>query len=103
MGIAGIPIPQLEQIISGLKGGAAAAGKNPRIFLLGFPYIMESAAPEESRAPLTGTVEQIGKDIESIAKLGVEHMILAANAFSPLGNNPEKYVDSTVRLADYAR
>ena len=102
MRVAAMPIQQLEQIIIGLKNAASAAGKNPLIYLLTFPYVGEKI-PEESRAPLTGSVDQIGQDIEKLKKMRVDHIVLATNAFTPIGNDPQKIVETTVQLAGYAK
>lgn len=103
LGIVAMPIPQLQQIISSLKQAASSANKQVQVILLGFPYVMESKAAEETRVPLTGTIDQIGKDIEQIRKMRVEHLIIAANAFTPLANDVKKTVDTTVQLASFAR
>lgn len=103
LGIVAMPIPQLQQIISSLKQAASSANKQVQVVLLGFPYVMESKAAEETRGPLTGTIDQIGKDIERIKKMGVEHLIIAANAFTPLAHDVKKTVDTTVQLASFAR
>lgn len=103
LGIVAMPIPQLQQIISNLKQMASAADKQVQVFLLGFPYVAETKAAEENRPPLTGTIDQIGKDIEQIRKIGVDHLIIAANAFTPLAGDVKKTLDTTVQLASFAR
>lgn len=103
LGIANMPPQQLEQVLSGLKSAASAAGKRAQICLLAFPYMTGQKAPEESRMPLTGTADQIGQDIDRIRKLGVDHMILAPNAFTPQGSDVKNLLETTVQLASYAR
>ncbi|MEO9321365.1 MAG: TIGR03619 family F420-dependent LLM class oxidoreductase [Nitrososphaera sp.] len=103
IGVAAMPLPQLEQIISGLRAAAAAAGKKTRVFLLAYPYVGEAKVPEETRAPLTGTVQQVGTDIEKIREMGVEHLVLAVNAFTPFMRDASAYVDLTAQLAHHAR
>jgi hypothetical protein len=43
---------------------------------------------------MTGTVDQIGANINQIKALGVEHIIFG-HAFSPLGQNMKKMVEIT--------
>lgn len=103
LGVAAMPLPQLEKIISGLKAAAASAGKKTRIFLLAFPYIGDARVPEETRGPMTGTVQQVGSDIEKLKGMGVEHLILAVNAFTPFMKQATAYVDLSAQLAHYAK
>lgn len=104
LGIVAMPIPQLQQIISNFRQAASAANnKQVQVVLLGFPYVMESKAPQETRSPLTGTADQIRRDIEQLKNMGVDHLIIAANAFTPLANDVKKTMDTTVQLAAYGR
>jgi hypothetical protein len=50
---------------------------------------------------MTGTIEQIGTDINQIRVMGVEHIIFGY-AFSPLGKEMKKMVEITKQLAKFA-
>ena len=104
LGIVAMPIPQLQQIISNFRQAASTANnKQVQVVLLGFPYVMDTKAPDETRSPLSGTMDQIGRDIEQLKNMGVDHLIIAANAFTPLANDVKKTMDTTVQLAAYGR
>jgi len=51
---------------------------------------------------MTGTVDQIGTDINQIKAMGVEHIIFG-HAFSPLGQDMKKVVEITKQLARFAK
>src|ERR671934_2419792 len=62
------PLEQLEQAINGLREGARKANKDPskiRIFVLTYPTVLDSSSSssEQQRLAMTGTVDQIGTDI----------------------------------------
>ena len=76
------PLDQLEQAINGLKEHARKANKDPSkvgIYIGSYPNVLESPPPSnQSRAPMTGTIEQIGSDIEQIKAMGTDHIILVS-------------------------
>jgi alkanesulfonate monooxygenase SsuD/methylene tetrahydromethanopterin reductase-like flavin-dependent oxidoreductase (luciferase family) len=101
------PLEQLEQTINILREDARKANKDPskiRIFALTYPNVLESSSSssEQHRLPMTGTVEQIGTDINQIKGMGVEHIIFG-HAFSPLGKEMKKMLEITTQLARFAR
>ena len=101
------PLEQLEQTINGLREDARKANKDPskiRIFALTYPNVLESSSSssEQHRLPMTGTVDQIGTDINQIKAMGVEHIIFG-HAFSPLGKEMKKMVEITTQLARFAK
>ena len=51
---------------------------------------------------MTGTVDQIGANINQIKAMGVEHIIFG-HAFSPLGKEMKKMVEITKQLARFAK
>jgi probable F420-dependent oxidoreductase len=74
------PLERLEQAVSGLREGAGKANKDPskiRIFALTYPNILESSSSslEQQRLPMTGTVDQIGADIDQIKAIGEAYNI----------------------------
>ncbi|AIF84669.1 flavin-dependent oxidoreductase, F420-dependent methylene-tetrahydromethanopterin reductase [Candidatus Nitrososphaera evergladensis SR1] len=106
--IAGVgPLEQLEQAVSGLREGARKAGKDPskvRVFVLSYPTVMDSPSPnQQQRWPMTGTIDQIGSDIERIKAIdGVDHIIFGY-AFSSVGRDVKKMIEITKQLVRFAR
>jgi probable F420-dependent oxidoreductase len=91
------PLEQLEQAITGLREGARKANKDPsqiRVFVLSYPNVLESFSSSTSsssdeqreRLPMTGTIDQIGTDINRIKAMGAEHIIFG-HFFSPIGKD----------------
>jgi len=91
-------LEQLKQTINILREDARKANKDPskiRIFTLTYPNVQDSSSSsEQQRLPMTGTIEQIGTDINQIKVVGVEHMIFGY-FFSPLGKEMKKMVEIT--------
>lgn len=110
MPIAGFgPLEQIEQAINGLRESARKADKDPskvRVVMLTYPNVMESApqiaSSAQQRLPISGTIDQIGSDIERTKAIGVEHIILGY-AFSPVGKDLKKMVEITKQLARFAK
>ena len=107
--IAGFgPLEQLEQAINGLRESARKANKDPsniRIFVLTYPNVLDSSSsssPNQQRSPMSGTIDQIGSDIDTIKAMGAEHIIFGY-AFSPLGRDVKKMMEVTKQLARFAR
>ena len=60
---------QLKQTINILKEETRKANKDHskiRIFALTYPNVQDSSSSEEQRLPMSGTIEQIGTDINQI-------------------------------------
>jgi probable F420-dependent oxidoreductase len=108
--IAGFaPLEQLEQAINGLREAARKANKNPsdiRVVVLSYPNVLdsssESASSNQQRSPMSGTIDQIGTDIDRIKAMGAEHIIFGY-AFSPIGKDEKKMIEVTKQLARFAR
>jgi probable F420-dependent oxidoreductase len=99
------PLEQLEQTINGLREDARKANKDPskiRIFALTYPTVIDSSSSAQQRLPMTGTIDQIGTDINQIKAMGVEHIIFG-HAFSPIGQDMKKMVEITIQLARFAK
>jgi alkanesulfonate monooxygenase SsuD/methylene tetrahydromethanopterin reductase-like flavin-dependent oxidoreductase (luciferase family) len=99
-------LEQLKQTINILREDARKANKDPskiRIFTLTYPNVQDSSSSsEQQRLPMTGTIEQIGTDINQIKVMGVEHMIFGY-FFFPLGKEMKKMVEITKQLARFAK
>jgi probable F420-dependent oxidoreductase len=107
--IAGFgPLEQLEQAINGLREDASKANKNRsniRVVVLSYPNVLDSSqgsSSSQQRLPMSGTIDQIGSDIDRIKAMGVEHVIFGY-AFSPLGRDVKKMMEVTKQLARFAR
>ena len=108
--IAGFaPLEQLEQAINGLREAARKANKNPsdiRVVVLSYPNVLdsssESSSSNQQRSPMSGTIDQIGSDIDRIKAMGAEHIIFGY-AFSPLGRDVKKMMEVTKELATFSR
>src|ERR671931_2252204 len=94
------PLEQLKQTINGLREEVRKANKDPskiRVFALTYPNVIDSFSSAQQRLPMTGTIDQIGTDINQIKAMGVEHIIFG-HAFSPLGKEMKKMVEITKHL-----
>jgi probable F420-dependent oxidoreductase len=107
--IAGFgPLEQQEQAINGLREAARKANKDPsniRIVVLTYPNVLDSSSTSSSnqpRSPMSGTIDQIGSDIERIKAIGAEYIIFGYN-FSPIGRDVKKMIEITKQLARFAK
>ena len=108
------PLEQLEQAINGLREGARKANKDPskiRVFVLTYPNVLDSSSSsptssssssKQQRLPMTGTIDQIGSDIDQIKAMDVEH-IMFGHVFSPIGKDMKKRIEITKQLAIFAK
>jgi probable F420-dependent oxidoreductase len=107
IGIAGFgPLEQLEQMINGLKESTRKLDKDPSnigIYIGSYPNVLESpVSSNETRSPMTGTIEQIGSDIEQIKAMGTNH-IFFGYMFSSISKDMKKMVEVTKQLARFAK
>lgn len=103
------PLEYLENTIKSMNEMASKANKDPNEFktiLLTYPNIVESKneqlTNESQRFPLTGTIDQIGNDIERIKKMGVDHIVFGYN-FLPIGRDIDSVINKSKELSKYAR
>ena len=107
IGIAGFgPLEQLEQMINGLKESTRKLDKDPSnigIYIGPYPNVLESpVSSNETRSPMTGTIEQIGSDIEQIKAMGTNH-IFFGYMYSSISNDMKKMVEVTKQFARFAK
>ncbi len=109
--IGGIaPLGYVEKILKDFKEEASKANKDSnsfKIILLAYPDVKDnsnitSSGNNTERPTLTGTVDEIGKDIKKIKDLGVDHITFGYN-FSPLGKDIDKMIDLTKELSRFAK
>lgn len=101
-------LEQLEQAINNLREGARKANRDPSeisVFVLAYPNVLESAqssSSEQQRLPMTGTINQIGNDIEEIKVMGAEHIVFGY-PFLPIGGDMRKMIAITKQLSRFAK
>jgi probable F420-dependent oxidoreductase len=109
----GESIDFLHNNIKSLRDQASKANRNPdeiKILTLTFPQIMISEGKKDNTSnnnkggskskhlPLTGTIEEIGRDIQRIKEMGADHIM-----FAFVGLGLDKVVDITKQLSKFAR
>ena len=70
---------------------------NIKVILLTYPKIDDRKSQptnEGQRFPLTGTIDQVGNDIQRIKQMGIDHIIFAYN-FIPIGRDLNKVMEIT--------
>ena len=80
-------------------------GSEFKVFLLTYPKVVEEREQNTSkkvdqRPPMTGTIDEIGSDLQRIKDIGVEHIIFGYS-FGPIGSDVDKIVDITKQLAKF--
>ena len=111
LGLIGGPLEYLDNIIKTIQNIANQANKDPnrfRLILLTYPNVdinsrnQSGTTSQGQRFPLTGTIDQIGSDIERIKQIGVDHIVFGYN-FIPTGRDLDNMLDITKQLARLAR
>jgi probable F420-dependent oxidoreductase len=105
----GKSLQDLENSISELKDRARKANKNPndfRIILLTYPgrsFNNNNNNNSSTRLSFTGTIDEVGTDIQRIKELGiVDHIIFSYN-FSAEAENIDKMIDITKKFSKFAK
>jgi hypothetical protein len=106
------PLEQLEQAINGLREDARKANKDHskiRVFVATYPNVLESSysssisfSSEKQRLPITGTIDQIGTDIDQIKAMDVDHIIFGYIS-SPISKDMKNMIEISKQLARFAR
>lgn len=107
LGVLAGPFEYLKNSVTTIKDLAKKANKDPnnfRVILLTYPNITDSkgSSDENQRMPMTGTVDQIGTDIESIKQIGIDHIVFGYN-FAPIYEEVSNIVKVTKQLSKFAR
>ena len=111
LGLIGGPLEYLDNIIKTIQNIANKANKDPnrfRVILLTYPNVdinsrnQSGTTSQGQRFPLTGTIDQIGSDIERIKQIGVDHIVFGYN-FIPTGRDLDNMLDITKQLARLAK
>ena len=98
----------LEKSIASLNEQVVKRNRNPkeiRNTALTFPQLVTNSDPSsgrsngnQSRIPLSGTIDQIGQDIKAVKALGFEQIV-----FAFLGLELDKVIGKAKDLSQYAR
>jgi probable F420-dependent oxidoreductase len=107
LGVLAGPFEYLQNSLTSIKELAKKANKDPnnfRVILLTYPNIIDSksTSEENQRMPMSGTVEQIGTDIEKIKQMGIDHIVFGYN-FAPIYEDVSNLVAVTKQLSRFAR
>ncbi|MDQ6666860.1 MAG: TIGR03619 family F420-dependent LLM class oxidoreductase [Thermoproteota archaeon] len=107
LGVVGGPLEYIESSIKAIKEQASQANKNPdnfRIIMMTYPNVKEdiSSKNDKNRFPLSGTIDEIGNDIQRVRGMGVDHIIFGYN-FLPIGRDIAKILDISKQLSKFAR
>jgi probable F420-dependent oxidoreductase len=109
LGVVGGPLENIENCINTIKENATKVNKNPDNFptiMLTYPNVKEddksSSSNDKNRFPLSGSIDQIGSDIQRIKAMGVDHIIFGYN-FVPIGRDVTKVIDLSKELSKFAR
>ena len=111
LGLIGGPLEYLDNTIKTIQNIANKANKDPnrfRVILLTYPNVdinsknQSGTTSQGQRFPLTGTIDQVGSDIERIKQIGVDHIVFGYN-FIPTGRDLDNMLDITKQLARLAR
>jgi probable F420-dependent oxidoreductase len=104
----GGPLDSLGKSIKSLNEQIAKENKSPsqkKIVTLTFPQIYERKNKSDDiktgksqRSPLSGTIEEIGEDIQKIKDMGVEHIIFA---FANI--NLDKVIETAKLIGKFAK
>ncbi len=107
LGVLAGPFEYLQNSLTSIKELAKKANKDPenfRVILLTYPNIMDTkgSSEENQRMPMSGTVEQIGTDIEKIKQMGIDHIVFGYN-FAPIYEDVSNIVAVSKQLSKFAR
>ena len=111
LGLIGGPLEYLDNTIKTIQNIANKANKDPnrfKIILLTYPNVdidsknQSATTSQGQRFPLTGTIDQVGSDMERIKQIGVDHIVFGYN-FISTGRDLDRMLDITKQLAKFAR
>jgi hypothetical protein len=76
---------------------------NFQTIVLAYPNVEnQSSTNDRNRFPLTGTIDEAGRDIQQIKDMGVDHIVFAYN-FVPIGRDVDKMISLSKELSKFAR
>ncbi len=74
------------------------------MFWLTYPNVREgqSSKDDKNRFPLSGTIDEIGSELQRVKGMGVYHIIFG-HIFVPIGKDVAKMIDISKQLSKFAR
>lgn len=105
IGVVRNDLHQLQSILDLLKRKVVEADRNPddfEIVVIIYPNVTKRKTEEEKRLDFTGTIGQVGNDIDRLKNMGVGHIILNYNR-SLIEDDMVAIIDMSKRLMTYAR
>ena len=71
---------------------------------MGIPNVIESQSSkkDENRFPFSGSIDEIGSNIQRLKYMGVDHIVFAYN-FLPIGRDVNEMIDTSKQLSKFAR
>lgn len=104
IGVVRNNLDQLKITLSLLNQKVLEAEKNPNdfeIILIIYPNVRQFSQ-KESRIPFSGSIEQVGNDIEMLKEMNVGHVILNYNR-SPIQNDMNAIIKISQQFLPYIR
>jgi len=109
IGVVRNDLDQLQVTVDILKRTVVGANKNPNDFeitVIIYPNISEQVTQEDRRSAFTGSIGEVGndieRDIERLKKMGVGHIILNYNR-SLIENDMNAIIEVSKEILEYAR
>jgi alkanesulfonate monooxygenase SsuD/methylene tetrahydromethanopterin reductase-like flavin-dependent oxidoreductase (luciferase family) len=107
LGVVGGRLEYIENSIKTIRGQASQVNKNPdnfEIIMGASPNVIvgQSSKSDENRFPFSGSIDQIGSDIQRLKEMGVDHIVFVYNFF-PMGRNLNEMIDTSKQLSKFAR
>ena len=104
LGVVGGPLEYIENSIKSIRGQASQVNKNSdrfQIIISAVPNV-KSSSRDENRFPFSGSIDEIGSDIQRLKEMGVDHIVFVYN-FLPIGRNVNEMIDISKQLSKFAR
>ena len=98
--VAAGSLEYLENGIRTLKEKEKKENRHLEIITLTYPEIITGSYKEKSarRSPLSGTVDDIGKDLQRVKEMGVDHVI-----FGLADPKPDRVIDTAKQLSKFTK
>jgi hypothetical protein len=96
----------IENSIKSIRGQASRVNKNPDNFqtiMLTSPNVIDGrSSKSENRFPFSGSIDEIGSDIQRVKDMGEDHIVFVYN-FLPIGREIDKMISLSKELLKFAR
>ena len=105
IGVIRNDLDQLQITLDLLRREVVNSNRNPEDFeivVIIYPNVSERVTQEERRSAFTGTIGEIGNDIDRLKKMGVGHIILNYNR-SMIEDDMNAIIDTSKQIMTYAK